>query len=290
MASSGFFPWIYNQLLHPFLNSSKLSDAYMHQWTGPSLVQTMICRLVGTKPLSQNQCWIFVNWALVNWTLGPLRTNSVKIGTKPTAIVSEEDYVEKVVCKIAFILYRPQFVRWWRYCVCNINHTPSVNLINISMISSLYHRNTVFDIVLWCIAIQMICNNKNTKSIYWPNNTSSFHFYPRPVLAFGYCRCLRLCVCVSVCLCVHQPRACPRHNSSHVQVRTTKFGKFGQNMENNLVKVHIVIFGVGVGWGVGTGWGGMGCGGGSGGGLTLTFKVKINLKSQIYPISSLSTP
>ena len=24
-------------------------------------------------------------------------------------------------------------------------------------------------------------------------------FYPRPVLAFGYCRCLRLSVCVSVC-------------------------------------------------------------------------------------------
>ena len=31
-----------------------------------------------------------------------------------------------------------------------------------------------------------------------------FAFYPRPVLGFGYCRCLRLCVCVclSVCLCV----------------------------------------------------------------------------------------
>ena len=27
-------------------------------------------------------------------------------------------------------------------------------------------------------------------------------FYPRPVLAFRYCRCLRLCVCVSVCLSV----------------------------------------------------------------------------------------
>ena len=27
-------------------------------------------------------------------------------------------------------------------------------------------------------------------------------FYPRPVLAFGYCLCLRLCVCLSVCLCV----------------------------------------------------------------------------------------
>ena len=27
----------------------------------------------------------------------------------------------------------------------------------------------------------------------------SFYYYPRPVLAFGYCRCLRLSVCVSVC-------------------------------------------------------------------------------------------
>ena len=28
-------------------------------------------------------------------------------------------------------------------------------------------------------------------------------FYPRPVLAFGYCRCLRLCVCLCVCVCVN---------------------------------------------------------------------------------------
>ena len=35
-------------------------------------------------------------------------------------------------------------------------------------------------------------------STYW-----DIRFYPRPVLAFGYCRCLRLCVCVSVCLCVN---------------------------------------------------------------------------------------
>ena len=26
-------------------------------------------------------------------------------------------------------------------------------------------------------------------------------FYPRPVLAFGYCRCLRVCVCVCACVC-----------------------------------------------------------------------------------------
>ena len=29
-----------------------------------------------------------------------------------------------------------------------------------------------------------------------------YHFYPRPVMAFWYCRCLRLSVCVCVCVCV----------------------------------------------------------------------------------------
>ena len=69
-------------------------------------------------------------------------------------------------------------------------------------------------------------------------------FYPRPVLAFGYCRCLRLSVCVSVCVCVRQPQACPRHKSPRVQARTTKFG---QKVQNNLVKVPIV-FGGGGDW------------------------------------------
>ena len=50
------------------------------------------------------------------------------------------------------------------------------------------------------------------------NNTSAF--YPRPVLAFGYCPCLRVCVCVSV----RQSWACPCDNSSTVQARITKFG------------------------------------------------------------------
>ena len=48
------------------------------------------------------------------------------------------------------------------------------------------------------------------------------NFYPRPVLAFGYCRCLRLSVCVS--MCVHQRLGCPCNNSSPVQARITKFG------------------------------------------------------------------
>ena len=38
-------------------------------------------------------------------------------------------------------------------------------------------------------------------NLFW----ETIHFYPRPVLAFGYCRCLHLSVCVSVrpsvCVC-----------------------------------------------------------------------------------------
>ena len=59
-------------------------------------------------------------------------------------------------------------------------------------------------------------------------------YYPRPVLAFGYCHRLRLWVCVSVCVyvCVYQSRACPHDNSSPIQARITKFGP---EMQNTLV-------------------------------------------------------
>ena len=68
-------------------------------------------------------------------------------------------------------------------------------------------------------------------------------FYPRPVLAFGYCRCLRVCVCVCVCLCVRQSWACPSDNSSTVQARITKFGP---EKQNTLVKIPIVFLGNGL--------------------------------------------
>ena len=63
------------------------------------------------------------------------------------------------------------------------------------------------------------------------------HFYPRPVLAFGYCRCLRLCVRVFVC--VYQSWACPHDNSPLVQARITKFGT---KVQKTLVKVPIVFW------------------------------------------------
>ena len=95
----------------------------------------------------------------------------------------------------------------------------------------------------------------NYQVTYWPRDIMARmlliifieHCYPRPVLAFGYCRCLRLCVCVSVCpsvrlsgcLSVCQSLACPRDNSGPVQARTTKFG---QKMQKTLVKVPIVLW------------------------------------------------
>ena len=60
------------------------------------------------------------------------------------------------------------------------------------------------------------------------------HFYPRPVLASGYCRCLCLCVCV------YQSLACPHNNSSPVQARITKFGP---EKQSTLVRIPIVLGG-----------------------------------------------
>ena len=60
-------------------------------------------------------------------------------------------------------------------------------------------------------------------------------FYPRPVLAFGYCRSLRLSVRQSV-----RHQVCPRDNSSPVQARITKFGPLGWK---TLVKIPIVFWG-----------------------------------------------
>ena len=71
----------------------------------------------------------------------------------------------------------------------------------------------------------------------WAPGRSSCDFYPRPVLAFGYCRCLHLCVCV--CLSVCQSLACPRNNSGPVQARISKFGP---KMQKTLVKVPIVLW------------------------------------------------
>ena len=69
-----------------------------------------------------------------------------------------------------------------------------------------------------------------------------FFFYPRTVLTFGYCHCMRLyvCLCIRVCVyvCASTPKACPQENSLSVEARTTKFGK---KIQKPLVKIPIVF-------------------------------------------------
>ena len=126
-------------------------------------------------------------------------------------------------------------------------------------------------------------------------------FYPRPVLAFRYCRCLRLCVsvCLSVSVCINHKfvRVITR---SPIQARITKFEA---QMQKTLVQVPIVLGGdrpwpsrSNLTWKsnftsfwaclcdnfssvkakVTKGW------------STLIFRVKFSLKFKFYPILSLS--
>ena len=57
---------------------------------------------------------------------------------------------------------------------------------------------------------------------FCPHLVISVHFYPRPVLAFGYFHCLRLCVCVYVSVCV--------------------ITKLGTKVQNTLIKVSTVLW------------------------------------------------
>ena len=76
-------------------NSLWPSDAYMRRWFGSSLVQIMACRL--------NQCWNIVDWAFRNKLPWNLNRN-------PNIFIQEIAF-ENVVCKIASILSRPQWVK-----------------------------------------------------------------------------------------------------------------------------------------------------------------------------------
>ena len=88
-------------------------------------------------------------------------------------------------------------------------------------------------------------------------------FYPRPVLAFRYCCCLRVYVCVFVCVC--QSLACPHDNSWPVQARITKFGS---DMWKTLVKISIVLWS----------------------NRPWPSRSNLTCKVQIYPILSFSAP
>ena len=49
---NGFFPVQHQTIIWIITGSLRLGDTYMCQWTMPSLLQIMACRLIGAKPLS----------------------------------------------------------------------------------------------------------------------------------------------------------------------------------------------------------------------------------------------
>ena len=84
------------------INSSRQCDAYMHHRTGSWLVQVMACRLISTKPLS-DQCQLIVNWSLWNELQWNFNWN--------WNIFIQGNAFGNVVCKMAAILSQPQCVK-----------------------------------------------------------------------------------------------------------------------------------------------------------------------------------
>ena len=101
--------------------------------------------------------------------------------------------------------------------------------------------------------------NNNPENIDACISQSLPNFYPRPVLAFGHCRCLHMPV--RVCIRI-STLGCPRHNLSPVPTRTTKIGP---EVQTTLVRLPIV-------------WGS----------LIVDFKVKFNFKIKMCPILCMS--
>ena len=128
---------------------------------------------------------------------------------------------------------------WWRHQIDAFSrYWPFVRGIHRSLVNS-PHKGQ------WRGALMICALNKRLSKQWWgwwfetpsrslwrhcnvyidflavcPHLVISVHFYPRPVLAFGYFHCLRLCVSVYVSVCV--------------------ITKLGTKVQNTLVKVSTV--------------------------------------------------
>ena len=141
-------------------------------------------------------------------------------------------YAEDFYFSNALVCIVTAFYRF--YCII-LNFTESALHVSIAylpfnLLHALHDEERYVSVIscLWlCILrINVHASQIVTRGQFWPSGI---------VVA-----CVCLSVCVSVCVCVRQPRACPRHKSRRVQARTTKFG---QKVQNNLVKVPIVLGG-----------------------------------------------
>ena len=121
-------------------------------------------------------------------------------------------------------------------CTCpfvnrSYTHETLCTAINDCILISIWK----YDLTSWvCLLMLRQLRNNYSHQFIKLHIWQVYNFYPRPVLASGYCRCLCLCVCV------YQSLACPDDNSSPVQARITKFGP---EKQNTLVKFPIVLGG-----------------------------------------------
>ena len=85
-----------------WVNSLRLSDPYMHQWTNHHCFRQW---LVAWQAPSHylNQCWNIVNWTLRN----KLQSNCIRNSYS----IIQENAFENVVWKMAAILFWPQCVK-----------------------------------------------------------------------------------------------------------------------------------------------------------------------------------
>ena len=135
---------------------------------------------------------------------------------------------------------------WFPFIICPHLHGTSYDLASVQLSINSVRSNSKDTVpnhsifghnAYWDIPVDAMENQRVLQLIkYAHKDTILTHFYPRLVLAFGYCHCLHLCVCV--CLSVCQSLSCPRDYSGPAQARITKCGP---KMLKTLVKVPIVL-------------------------------------------------
>ena len=128
----------------------------------------------------------------------------------PFASISDDDIFPWTHCIVIFcaanvsLAHIKYAVSGW--CLFSSHIVSTWHCIHIFWHKGKYHSQDIISYV--CEIYTLLClfhpmNGILRNCIYTANSCSFMHFYPRPVLAFGYCRCLRLSVCVSVRPCVN---------------------------------------------------------------------------------------
>ena len=105
--------------------------------------------------------------------------------------------VHTAICLTSYLLTNFKTLIFWTKHTYVWNDNLSIIHLNIQQGLNLKSVtfNKSWSLSRFVIPLYYTSSQWSWSKVYW------FHFYPRPVLAFGYCRCLRVCVCL--CLSVN---------------------------------------------------------------------------------------